>query len=547
MPSLLPSAAFPAALLLAVALPPALPGAQIVGGDWPQLLQVDGSFPGDRAGRAVALGGDFDGDGLADPVVGSPLASPGGLSEAGTVRVHSGLDGTVLLELHGATAGALFGVCLATVGDVNGDGVAELLVGAPYDAPGGRAEAGTATLYSGADGAADVVIGSHAAFNDTVRHAGRAVVVSGATGALIYNFAGPHDHAHFGFGVTGPGDLDLDGVPDIAVGGYGVETHAIANAGAVMAYSGADGSLLWQYDGLRLYAHRGEALAPAGDFDGDGVPDLLDGSQRSLGKPYALSAGAVAVHSGVDGAILFELRGSSDNQGLGSAVAPAGDLDGDGDDDLLVGSPGSDPSGKADAGELLVLGGGDGALLYRLPGATPADNLGLAAAGAADADGDGRLDYLVGAPGGDPGAGFDAGHAFLFSYRPLLQLSAASLSAAAGGRLEFALDFPLADAGLDYGLLFSKSGAGPSILAGLEIPLTQDSTFFHTTLGHYPSFLTGGQGLLDANGEALAVLDAAPGDLAAFAGLQFWVCAVSLQPGTGLIRSSAAASFSVLP
>ncbi len=562
-----------AAVLLFVS---AVPAAQLVGGDWLTHLQADGAAAGEGSGRAVALGGDYDGDGLPDLVLGAPEAAPGGLVLAGAVEVRSGLDGTLILRLDGARAGAAFGAAVAAVGDVNGDGVPEILVGAPFDSPGGRPEAGTATLYSGAsgavlwsiagpkdaekmgnavaevgdvdgDGAPDVVIGSHAAFDNTVRHAGRAVVLSGATGALLFNFAGPQEHAHFGFGVAGPGDLDGDGVPDVAVGGYGVETLGIANAGAVMAYSGADGHLLWQYDGLRVHAHRGEKLAPAGDFDGDGVPDLLDGSQRSLGKPFAVYAGAVVVHSGVDGSILFERRGTSDGEGLGSSVASAGDLDGDGLPEFLVGAPGADPNGKTDAGQLLVLTGGTGDELRVMLGATPGDNLGLAVDGGVDVNGDGFLDHLVGAPGGDPAGMQDAGHSFLFGYHPMLLLSAGAVSAAAGGRIDIALDFPLDSAGLQYGLLFSKSGPGPSWFAGLEVPLTQDSAFFHTSQGRYPAFLVQPRGLLDAAGDAVPALDAVPGQLASFAGSTIWVCAVTQKPGVGLKRTSAAGVFTIDP
>lgn len=550
--------------------------AQIVGGGWPVQLVLDGSSAGESFGGKVALGGDFDGDGSPDLIVASPSMTVAGLANVGSVGVYSGVDGQLILRVDGQIADSRFGYAVTGMGDTNGDGVADLLVGAPFDAPNNEKDAGSAYLFSGADGSLlwrvdgrktidklgndvancgdidgdgvdDAVIGSHAAWVASVYHAGRAVVVSGATGGLIYDFPGFHLHSHFGSSVGGPGDLNLDGTPDIVVGGYGVETLGLNNAGAVVAFSGADGSLLWQYDGQRLEAHRGEALAPAGDFNGDGVPDVLDGSQRSLGKPYAKYVGAVLVHSGVDGTPLFELRGSDAKQGLGSSVAPAGDLDGDGYDDFLVGSPGSDPNGRTDSGMLLVLAGNTGTELTRFEGAKTGDKLGLGCAGYADVNGDGRGDFLVGLPGRDTAGIADAGQAQLLGRDPWIELTANEISASAGGQIDFLIGFPDTAAGRPYGLLFSGTGPGPSTIGGIQVPLTQDAIFLSTSQGNYPGFLTSAKGNLDPAAAAVATLLAAPGDLAPFAGLSFWVCAVSKDPRGGLAYSSEVGQIIVLP
>ncbi|RMH02575.1 MAG: hypothetical protein D6702_08430 [Planctomycetota bacterium] len=550
--------------------------AQIVGGDWPLEQSLFGTAGGDRFGTVVDCDHDFDLDGVLDILVSSPMATINGASDTGSVAIFSGADGHLILRLDGQTAGALFGIAADTLGDVNGDAVPEILVGAPLEAPGGLKDAGSAFLFSGADGSLlwrvdgaktidkmgsavarvgdidgdgvdDAALGAHSAYVGSTYHAGLAVAVSGATGAVLYTFPGFHLHSHFGYSVAGPGDLNGDGVPDIAVGGYGVETTSKNNTGAVIAYSGADGSQIWRYDGQRAEAHRGEALAPAGDFDGDGVPDLLDGSQRSVGKPYARYAGAVLVHSGVDGSPLYEIRGSDPFQGLGAAVAPAGDIDGDGLDDFLVGSPGSDPKGQLDAGEVLVLAGGSGALLHRFVGTGYLDNLGRGVAGGRDLDGDGRLDLLLGIPGRAISGNLDVGRVDRIGWNPILDTTAAAVSGSVGGTVDFLLDFPAADGGQAYGLLFSSSGTGPTPVGGIEVPLTRDGMFFHSTLGHYPPYLSGGSGVLDAAGDAVATLAAGPGDLAKFVGLDIWCCAVSDAPGSGLARSSVARRFIVTP
>lgn len=557
-------------------LPAALP-AQLVGGDWPTRFLIDGIEAGGELGGEVAFVPDVDGDGLPDLAVGSPKADVGGLVDAGTVDLRSGIDGHLLLHLDGPTAGALFGVALAGLQDLDGDGRGDLLVGAPYDDPNGISAAGSAYVLSGVtgaliwridgdkveekmgssvaalgdidgDGLEDMVIGSHAAWAGNIRKAGLAIAVSGGTGSLLHSFHGPHYNAHFGFSVAGPGDLDGDGVPDIVVGGYGVETYGINNAGAVVAYSGTTGAEIWRYDGLRKRAHRGEQLAPAGDVNGDGVPDILDGSPRSEGKPYALYAGSIAVHSGVDGSIFMEIRGQNDLDVLGAAVAPAGDLDGDGLADFMAGSPGEDPNGKLDAGTVFFYAGADGSVLARIDANGQGDRLGWSLAGAVDGDGDGSLDHLFGAPGhAIGGLGPDAGRMFQVSYRRGLALSAGSVSAGAGGRVDFAIDFPLEEAGRPYSVLMSRTGTGPTVLNGVTIPLTEDSLYYQTLQGGYPGYFTGALGTLDPAGHAMAVLDAPPGALAAFVGRTVWSSAVSYWPSGAARRCTAVAALEILP
>ena len=100
----------------------------------------------------VAAPGDVNGDGRADFIVGAPNDAPGGLSQAGSAYVFSGADGSLLYQRTGDTVLDRFGYFVSGAGDVNGDGRADFIVGAPTDAPGGLSQAGSAYLFSGADG-----------------------------------------------------------------------------------------------------------------------------------------------------------------------------------------------------------------------------------------------------------------------------------------------------------------------------------------------------------------------------------------------------------
>jgi hypothetical protein len=174
-------------------------------------------------------------------------------------------------------------------------------------------------------------------------------------------------------------------------------------------------------------------VALAGDVDGDGVGDVLVGSpvghHGPFGKPGPglLDPGVVRVHSGAGGRLLLRVEGLNAGDGFGTAVAGAGDLNGDHRADFIVGAPYGVAGGQANAGYALVLSGKDGRRLYlfegsRFEGAEHAGWTGAAVAGGADINGDGVPDLLVGSPewfGGEVAAysGKDGSRLLLLSGR----------------------------------------------------------------------------------------------------------------------------------
>jgi hypothetical protein len=271
---------------------------------------------------------------------------------------------------HGTDLG-LFGYTLANVGDVDGDGVADLLVAEP--------QYSTASLGA----------------------AGRVCLYSGATMALIRTHEGNQTAQDFGGAIAGAGDVDLDGFADYVVGTPNTDHNGAANAGMVVVYSGATGNAIWTVYGAGANAQFGYSVAGIGDVNGDAKSDVL------VGDPYADTVTAFDEN----GNVIYSITGTSGNA-FGWAVAACGDLDGDGIRDFVVGEPLYSPLighlTLTDAGRVRAYSAATGALLFGFAGANRNDFLGSQVAGIGDVDGDRVEDILTGSSWSG-GGGVDAG------------------------------------------------------------------------------------------------------------------------------------------
>ena len=276
-----------------------------------QDLQLPGTAAGDAHGFALAVPGDLDGDSVPDLLVGAPDAR----GDRGALRVYSGANGALLLERRGLGPTDDLGHAVSSVGDVDGDGVPDLLAGAPqWDDD------------------------ESTPLEPWGQSPGYALVLSGADGSLLFALQGESlvDELadRFGAAVAGPGDLNGDGVPEIAVGEPSADIEGglpQLGAGRARVYSGADGSPLWSVVGDADRQGAGHALAAPGDLDGDGVPDLLVGVPVSDGPGVdQFDLGGVLFVSGATGLARFIQPALPDFERLGSTVAALGDLDGDG-------------------------------------------------------------------------------------------------------------------------------------------------------------------------------------------------------------------------
>jgi hypothetical protein len=370
---------------------------------------VEGFF-----GWEVAELGDVDGDGVREAII-SEIDT-----DTGTTYVYSAATGRLISRLDGAES-ELHGYAVADAGDVDGDGVSDILSGAPASA--GHRGPGHLYLYSGrtgarlhafegesandffgfdaagvgdvdGDGRPDILVS--AAFADGVgRDSGRAYVYSGRTFELLHTLEAERAGDRFGSAVGSSADLSGDGVPELVVGARDAGTD---RRGEAYVFSGRTGARLFEIRPPSTGVDFGYFFATGvGDVNGDATPDIYVADFRDASR--GPSTGRAAVYSGVDGLEIHAFLGSAHHEGLGPGRG-AGDVDGDGNPDLAVGSFMSS-DGADEAGQIEIYSGADGSLLRRITSTTADEQLGFDVIGFDDVSNDGVPELLGSAANGD--------------------------------------------------------------------------------------------------------------------------------------------------
>ncbi|MFT4842505.1 MAG: hypothetical protein ACJA0V_002526 [Planctomycetota bacterium] len=406
----------------------------------PLLRSLHGDYAGHWLGWSVQAAGDVNRDGYADLLVGAPFDGEG------AVKILSGFDGVLLHELRGQSPVDAFGVSVACAGDVNADGWPDVIVGAHLDDDYGN-NAGSAWVYSGHDfsllhtltnsvpdsnfgwavaGAGDV---DHDGHDDVIVGApkdqtltpgqvlitpGSATVFSGATGAILFRWFGDGHDDRFGHSVDCAGDVDGDGWVDLIVGAPW-DDNSFPKAGMARVFSSnpslALAPVLHTLDGDGLGYEFGTSVCGAGDVDLDGYNDLFIGQPED--KVFGDDAGSAVLFSGFAGTRLHTWYGSTPYSYFGFCV-DAGDVDGDGVPDMIVGEPRHDVTPYDDRGAVHVYSGADYAapqsLLYSCFATYNDGRLGHSVAAVGDTNGDGFGDFAAGVPQATTANGNQSGH-----------------------------------------------------------------------------------------------------------------------------------------
>ena len=415
--------------------------------------QTDPGLPGIECGRSVAPAGDVNGDGFSDVLIGMPGDHP--FFGGGIVLSSYGSPGgptTGWLE-DGFPLGSGFGRSVASAGDVNGDGYSDAIVGAPgYDLP--FPDQGMAFLYHGGpsglsttpawtyttnlanselgysvasagdvngDGYSDVIVGEPGYTpSETMPDAGRALVFLGSANGLgtspSWSGVPAYDNARMGSSVASAGDVNGDGYSDVIVGNptdwlytpWAGRAHIWFGSATGVSTSG------WGMEGDQQNEYFGSCVASVGDVNGDGFGDIAIGSP-GYDNGMLTDEGAVRLYlghpSGPSGGADGTYTGGFIREYFGTSVAGAGDLNGDGLSELIIGAPGANIFPYSAAGYARVFKGVPGGMPVLDGGASGAEdgaNCGFSVASAGDCNGDGFSDVVIGVPGhsnGGPWAG----------------------------------------------------------------------------------------------------------------------------------------------
>jgi len=410
--------------------------------DWTFL----GDDKGESLGHAVATAGDVNGDTYADILVGTPKDNTTN-GKVGSVRVfhggHGGLTDNATWTATSDQSGSLFGHALSSAGDTNNDGYDDIIIGAPHYKNGEtESDEGRAYIYQGSndgltntpitleinqqdaqfgyavsgagdvnnDGYDDVLVGSRYYTNGESNEGGAFLYLgssSGITTTAVWSFEGNQVGAGVGTAVSGAGDINHDGYADIIIGAPYWDTTE-ENMGAVFVFFGSSSGLGSQPDCTLIGPYNGSlfgmSVANAGDVNQDNYDDILVGAPNYTNDQENEGAALLFLGKTVPLNQIPAWFGESNQIGalMGTAVSGAGDVNHDGYDDVIIGSP-LYSGDQAHEGRATIYLGTNGGLTH-LPAwhgyGNKADTLfGQSVSSGGNVNQDEYDDILIGAPG----------------------------------------------------------------------------------------------------------------------------------------------------
>lgn len=500
-------------LCIALGFALARPGSAQVTPTATHLFTLAGGASDSHFAFRISRAGDIDGDGHADVLVGAPLSNVSGQIQVGMVYVHSGADGRLLRKVSGdPSRDAFFGWPVRDAGDVDGDGTPDFVASARSAVVAVSGRTGSEIWRVTFGSATDAALGS---LGDTDQDGHDDVLVSSPfeTVVLSGNDGSVLLRRTGRLTAEAAGDCDGDGVGDIVLGDY-----AFAGTGRVQLLSGRDGSVLLTIMPPAGANEFGRYVAPAGDVDADGHADVIVGD--------TFGSSAMYVYSGQAGTLLRQVAGGS--LPLAFPCRQAGDVDGDGFGDVIL---------TRQWGLAVIVSGRTGAELvaYRK---SPAGIFGLSIDGVGDVDRDGFDDVLIGDYVGGPA---HTGSAHVLSGRSLpLTTDTHAVSIGSGGIQTLRLELGAAHAGEPFVFLGSASGVEPGIsLGAVHLPLNPDA--YTQVTGNLGLLFAPAIGALDGSGAGIGRLMWPPG-LSVAGGTRLHHAALVFAVGFGRITTTSNAA-----
>ena len=347
--------------------------------------------PNSNFGNSVSTAGDVNGDGYSDVIISAPNFENGEFAEGAAFVFHGSATGLSLFPnwiAEGNRATAAFGNSVSTAGDVNGDGYSDVIIGA-FGFSNGQSGEGSAFLYYGS--------------------------ASGLSSASNWSAENNQAFSYFGYSVSTAGDVNGDGYSDVIIGALTFSNGQL-NEGAAYVYHGSSNGLNsnynWLVEGNVTNAKYGSCVSEAGDVNGDGYSDVIVGApDDGLGYTYVYHGS----NTGLSSVASWSVGNLTNTGGFGYSVSTAGDVNGDGYSDVIVGSP-EYSNGQNREGAAFVIHGTSMGLLniLRLFQSNQIDaEFGYSVSNAGDVNGDGYSDIIVGARYYDNG-NTNEGKAFVY-------------------------------------------------------------------------------------------------------------------------------------